>query len=244
MDAAIIPLAIGSYLLGAVPSAYLAVRWTRGIDIRRQGTGNVGASNVLSTASKRLAAPVALFDIGKGALCVWVAQLLGLGGVEQVTAGILAIIGHNWPVYLRFRGGRGVFTTLGAIAMLSPWIGLIILVIAYALAPLRQISLGVFLAFAAMPFLAWFLAEPLGIDERLPLTVGIALMGILGIVRRLLVPSSELGRALSPSRLTVNRLLFDRDIADRKTWINRHSSTADDVPGAGTKPGPDEASVD
>ncbi len=240
MDAAIIPLAIGSYLLGAVPAAYLAVRWIKGVDIRRQGTGNVGAANVLSTASRRLAVPVGLFDIGKGALCVWAAQLLGLGTAEQATAGILAIIGHNWPVYLRFRGGRGVFTTLGAIAVLSPWLGLIIMVIAYALAPLRQLSLGVFLAFAAMPFFAWFLAQPLDIAERLPVTIGVAMMAVIGISRRLMVPSSELGRSVSLPRLIVNRLLFDRDIADRKTWINRHSTTADDTPEAG----PDEASVD
>ncbi len=238
MDAAIIPLAIVSYLLGAVPVAYLAVRWTKGVDIRRQGTGNVGASNVLSTASRRLAVPVAVFDIGKGALCVWVAQLLGFDTAEQVTAGVLAIVGHNWPVYLRFRGGRGVFTTLGAITVMSPWFGLIILTIAYSLAPIRQLSLGVFFAFSSMPFIAWFLAQPLGINERLPMTVGVAAMAVLGISRRLIVPSSELGRTVSPARLLGNRLLFDRDIADRKTWINRHATTADDVPAAG----PDGAS--
>ncbi len=240
MDAAIVPLAIGSYLLGAVPTAYLVMRRTRGVDIRRQGTGNVGAANVLSTASKWLAIPVTVFDIGKGAFCVWVAQLLGLGAAAQVTAGLLAIIGHNWPVYLRFRGGRGVFTTLGAIAVLSPWLGLIILVIAYALAPLRQLSLGVFLAFMAMPFLAWFLTQPSDIDERLPVTVGVALMAVLGISRRLMVPMSELGRSLSPSRLIVNRLLFDRDIADRKTWIDRGAEASDAVPDAD----PDGASVE
>lgn len=233
MEAAVIPLAIGSYLLGAVPAAYLAVRWTKGVDIRRQGTGNVGAANVLSSASKWLAIPVAMFDIGKGAFCVWVAMLLGLGAAEQVTAGILAVIGHNWPVYLRFRGGRGVFTTLGVIVMLSPKLGLIILAMAYALAPLRQLSLGVFLAFASMPFFAWFLAGPLDIDERLPVTVGVALIAVMGISRRLMAPTSELGRALSPSRLIVNRLLFDRDIADRKTWINRRAEDADEVADAG-----------
>jgi hypothetical protein len=88
-----------------------------------------------------------------------------------------------------------------------------------------------------MGFLAWFLAQPLGIDERLPVTVGVATMGALGIGRRLIVPSSELGRGVSPQRLIVNRLRFDRDNADRKTWINRHSATADDGPAAG----PDDA---
>jgi glycerol-3-phosphate acyltransferase PlsY len=236
VDAAIIPLAIGSYLLGAVPAAYLAVRWTKGVDIRRQGTGNVGAANVLSTASKWLAVPVAVFDIGKGALCVWVAQLLDLGAAEQVTAGALAIIGHNWPVYLRFRGGRGVFTTLGVLAALSPKLGLIILVMPYTLAPLRQVAFGVFLAFASMPFLTWFLAQPLDINERLPVTIGVTLMAVIGLSRRLLLPRSELGRSVSLPRLVVNRLLFDRDIADRKAWIGRRPE-AD--PGADA--GPDAA---
>jgi glycerol-3-phosphate acyltransferase PlsY len=225
VDVLVIPLAIGSYLLGAVPAAYLAVRWTKGVDIRRQGTGNAGAANVLSSASKWLAIPVGVFDIGKGAFCVWVAMLLDLGVAEQATAGILAIIGHNWPVYLRFSGGRGVFTTLGVIAALSPWLSLIILVIAYSLAPLRKLSLGVFFAFVSMPFLAWFLNEPLGIEERLPATIGIALMGALGLGRRLLAPRSELGRDLSMAQLLFNRFLLDRDIRDRRAWINRPPET-------------------
>lgn len=244
MDATIIPLAIGSYLLGAVPAAYLAVRWTKGADIRRQGTGNVGAANVLSTASKWLAVPVAVFDIGKGALCVWVAQLLGLGAAEQATAGILAIIGHNWPVYLRFRGGRGVFATFGVVTMLSPKLGLIILVMPYILAPLRQLAFGVFLVFASMPFFGWFLAEPLGITEKLPVTIGLAVMGVIGLSRRLLLPRSELGQSVSLPWLIVNRLLFDRDIRDRKAWISRRPGAADEAPDTGTGPGPGGASVD
>jgi len=229
VDAIIIPLAIGSYLVGAIPAAYLAVRWTKGADIRQQGTGNVGAANVLSSASKWLAIPVALFDIGKGALCVWVAQLFDLGVAEQITAGIMAIIGHNWPVYLRFRGGRGVFATLGVITMLSPKLGLIILVMPYTLAPIRQVAFGVFLTLASIPLIAWFLAQPLDIAERLPVAIGVTVIAVIGLSRRLLLPRSELGRSVSLPRLIANRLLFDRDIADRKAWLNRHSSTTDEV---------------
>ena len=133
-------LIIGAYLLGSVPAAYLVAKWSRGIDIRQYGSGNVGASNVLAVVSKRWSVPVTVFDIGKGALIVWVAQLLGLGAAQQVTVGIVTIIGHNWPIFLRFQGGRGIFTTLGVIAMLSPKLGLIALVMSYALAPLRQVA--------------------------------------------------------------------------------------------------------
>ena len=131
-------LILGAYLLGSVPAAYLAAKWSRGIDIREYGTGKVGAANILSAASKWLVIPVAIFDIGKGALTIWVAQLLGLGAAEQVTVGIITVVGHNWPVFLRFQGGRGIFTTLGVFLILSPKLGLIVLVLACLFAPFRQ----------------------------------------------------------------------------------------------------------
>ena len=84
-------LIIAAYLLGSVPAAYLAAKWSRGIDIRKVGTGKVGAANILKVTSKRLAIPVTIFDIGKGALAVWLAQLLGLGAAGQITAGICDI---------------------------------------------------------------------------------------------------------------------------------------------------------
>ena len=71
-------LAIGAYLLGSVPAAYLAVKWTRGVDIRKVGTGKTGAANVLNAGPKWLVIPVVLFDVGKGALFIWAAKLLGL----------------------------------------------------------------------------------------------------------------------------------------------------------------------
>ncbi|GAH54098.1 unnamed protein product, partial [marine sediment metagenome] len=111
-------LTLGAYLLGSVPAAYLAARWFRGIDIRQYGDGNVGASNLLRLTSKRIAIPVVIFDLGKGALMVWMAQLLGLDTTQQVTVGLAAVIGHNWPVFLRFNGGRGIFTSLGVISIL------------------------------------------------------------------------------------------------------------------------------
>ena len=81
MSVEFVLLIIVAYLLGSVPVAYLAAKWVRGIDIRKYGTGKVGAANVLSAASKWLAIPVAILDIVKGALTVWVAQLLGFGAV-------------------------------------------------------------------------------------------------------------------------------------------------------------------
>jgi len=220
-------LAIGAYLLGSIPAAYLAVKWSRGTDIRRVGSGNVGAANVLSAGPRWLAVPVAIFDIGKGALIIWSAQQIGLGTTQQVTVGIFTIVGHNWPVFLRFRGGRGVFASFGVITMLSPWLGLIVLVLAYSLAPFRQVALGVLFAYICLPFLSWFLYTPLGIVERLPIMLGMVAIGVIGLFKRLTAPRTPLSKSVSLGELVVNRILFDRDIRDRKAWISQQSMEVD-----------------
>jgi len=222
-------LAIGAYLLGSVPAAYLAVRWSRGTDIRTVGSGNVGAANVLRAGPKWLVVPVAIFDIGKGALIVWVAQQLGLGATQQVTVGLLTIIGHNWPVFLRFRGGRGVLASLGIILILCPWLGLIALVFAFSFAPLKQLSLGVLIAYISLPFFSWFLSGPLGIDidARLPVTLGMIAIPVIGIFKRLIAPRTPLSESVPLGELIINRLLFDRDIRDRKAWLSQETPGAD-----------------
>ncbi len=217
-------LLIGAYLLGSVPAAYLAARWFRGIDIRQFGTGNVGASNLLRLTSKRIGIPVVIFDLGKGALMVWIAQLLGLDITQQVTVGVAAVIGHNWPVFLRFNGGRGIFTSLGVIAMLVPRIGLIILVIAYGLAPFHQLAVGVFLAIIFAPTAAWFLSQPLGVPDRLPIALGFLAIFLIAVIRRLTAPRTIFTASVTRGQLFVNRLLFDRDIRDRKAWIQQRPS--------------------
>jgi len=215
-------LAIGAYLLGAVPAAYLAVKWTRGVDIRKVGTGKVGASNVLSAGPKWLVVPVALFDIGKGALSVWVAQSIGLSTVPQVMVGLLAIVGHNWPIYLGFKsGGRGIFASLGVITIFSWKLGLIVLVLAYLWASIKQLALGVFIALVALPFLSWFLAQPLDIEERLSITCGFVALTSMALLKRVVARRSDLSKSVPLGKVVFNRLLFDRDIADRRLWISK-----------------------
>lgn len=217
-------LTLGAYLFGSVPAAYLAGRWSRGIDIRQYGDGNVGATNLMRLSSKRIAIPVVIFDLGKGALMIWIAQLVGLGVTQQVVVGIAAVIGHNWPVFLRFNGGRGIFTTLGVISILAPWLGLIIMVIAYGLAPFHQLAVGVFLAVIFAPAGAWFLSQPLGVTDKLPIALGFLALFLIVIIRRLTAPRTVFTDSVSPRQLLVNRLLFDRDIRDRKAWINQRPS--------------------
>jgi len=215
-------LIVGGYLLGSVPTGYLLVKWFHGIDIRQHGTGKIGASNVMRVASKRLAILVTILDIGKGALAVWIAQLLGLNAAEQVTVGVFAIVGHNWSVFLGFKGGRGVFTSLGVITMLSPWLGLIIFIMPYTLAPIKQVALGVFIALTSLPIFSWFLSQPLGIEDRLPVTLGFVALTLLGLLTRVITPRDKLSQSVPMIELFFNRLLFDRDIRDRKAWTERN----------------------
>ncbi len=216
-------LTLGAYLLGSVPAAYLAARWSRGIDIRQYGDGNVGSTNLMRLTSKRIGIPVVIFDLGKGALMVWIAQLLGLDITQQVTVGLAAIIGHNWPVFLRFNGGRGIFTSLGVISILAPWLGLIALIIAYAMAPFRQLALGTIIALTSLPIVSWFLPQPFGIERPLPITLGFVAIFLLAVIRRLTAPRTIFTASVTPGQLFVNRLLFDRDIRDRQVWIQQRA---------------------
>jgi acyl phosphate:glycerol-3-phosphate acyltransferase len=222
-------LAIGAYLLGSVPAAYLAIKWSRGVDIRKVGTGKVGAANVLNAGPKWLAIPVALFDIGKGALVVWIAKFIGLNAAQQVTVGFLAIVGHNWPIYLGFKSsGRGVFVSLGVISMLSWQIGLIMLIGPYLFAPIKQVAFGVFLAFVSLPFLSYFPAETMGVraEDKVAITGGFVVLSVMALLKRVVAHRTELSKNLPWGGIIFYRLLFDRDIADRKLWNSRNTTIA------------------
>jgi glycerol-3-phosphate acyltransferase PlsY len=214
-------LVVGAYLLGSVPSAYLVAKWTRGVDIRRYGSGNVGATNLLKITSKWLAILVIIFDLGKGAVVVWIAQLVGLSVAPQVIVGVAAIIGHNWPVFLGFNGGRGVLTLVGVGLVLMPLPSLILVFIAFIFAPFHQLALGAILSIAGLSVFAWFLAQPFGIEEPLTLSLGFLAIFLITVLRRLTAPRTSLSESISMGELVVNRLLFDRDIRSREAWISR-----------------------
>ena len=120
---AILLLAIG-YFLGAIPSGYLAGRWLKGIDLRDCGSGSTGATNVLRNVGKGPALLVFLLDVGKGALAVLLAKTFGLNDWWQVLAGLAALAGHIWPVWLGWKGGKAVATGLGMFLGLAWPVGL------------------------------------------------------------------------------------------------------------------------
>lgn len=217
-------LIVAAYLLGSVPAAYLVARWSRGIDIRQYGSGNVGASNIVRTVSKRWAIPVIIFDVSKGIVVVWAARLLGMDITEQVTVGLAVIIGHNWPVFLRFNGGRGALTTAGVVFALTPWLALILVVVAFLFYPFRQLALGTTLSIAVLPLCSWFFSQPLSVTDKIPITLSFIAMFLITTIRRLTAPRTSLSASVPLGQLIINRLLFDRDIRDRDAWIKRQPS--------------------
>lgn len=219
-------LLIGAYLLGSVPAAYLVAKWRRGIDIRHYGSGNVGASNVLAAVSKPWSVAVMIFDVGKGALPVWLAQLAGFGASQQAIIGIAAIMGHNWTVFLHFQGGRGISTSLGVATLLAPRVGPVALVVAYLFAPFHQLSLGVLITLVALPILALSLSQPLAIAAPAPVSLAYLAILLLALFRRLTVPRSPISASVPTGELILYRLLFDRDIKDRKAWISQTRTEA------------------
>ena len=120
MVASIILAIVIGYLLGSIPCAYIAGRLIKGVDIRRVGGGNVGALNVMREIGTTAGFAVFFGDIAKGSLAVLVAQWLGLPLIAVFFAGLAAVVGHNWPVWLKFRGGQGLGTTMGVLLVLAP----------------------------------------------------------------------------------------------------------------------------
>ena len=142
------------YLLGSIPSGWLAGRWLKGIDLRELGSGSTGATNVLRQVGKGPALVVFLIDVGKGAAAVLLARALGLGDWIQVLAGLTALAGHIWPVWLGFKGGKAVATGLGLFLGLAWPVGLASFGVFMAVFSLsRLVSLASVLAAISLPLL-------------------------------------------------------------------------------------------
>lgn len=216
-----IALIVGAYLVGSVPLSYLAAKWSRGIDLREHGTGQVGSGNLWRLTSWKLGLPVGLFDGTKGLWMVWIAQAAGLSVAQQIIVGLGAIAGHNWSVFLKFAGGRGVGTTLGVVLILPlvndmspvPTIVFFAIIIVCVLAT-RRSAVPVLVAVASLPVSSWLSGESLSV------TLAFLAIFIILIVGRLSAPRVP-GLSVARGELLLNRLLFDRDIRDRNAWLNR-----------------------
>ena len=168
----IFALTVG-YLLGSIPFGLLLTRLAGKGDLRAMGSGNIGATNVLRTGSKGLAALTLLLDAAKGALAVWLAQRFWPEGVQAAAAGVM--VGHLYPLWLKFRGGKGVATLLGVLLLLLPIAALAYAIVWIGLLLLTRISsvAGISAALSAP-----VTAAALGRIDLLPLLAGFAVLVI------------------------------------------------------------------
>lgn len=145
-------LVAAGYLLGSVSFALWLVRWRTGTDIRNSGSGNAGATNVLRAHGKGLALAVALLDVAKGAAAVLLVRLVTPDPLYAAAAGLAAILGHVFPLFSGFRGGKGVATAVGAFLVLAPLAMAVCLGIFVAVvAATRYVSLGSMIAVVLLP---------------------------------------------------------------------------------------------
>jgi len=160
-------LAGAAYLLGSIPIGYLLVRIFHHQDIRAFGSGNIGATNVLRAGGKRLGAATFLLDVLKGCAAVWLGALCAAHLMPsssprdlEALAALFAVLGHMFPVWLHFRGGKGVATAFGVFLVAAPWAALASIgVFAVVLLICRYVSVASILGAASFPFFAWLLVR-------------------------------------------------------------------------------------
>jgi acyl phosphate:glycerol-3-phosphate acyltransferase len=144
--------AVAAYLMGSVPFAIVLVRLFRGVDVRTQGSGNAGATNVLRTAGKALAVGTMALDVGKGVAAVMLMRSVTYDPRWLGAAALAAVLGHVFPVWFGFRGGKGVATAIGGFGVLAPWAILAVVgVFALVVAATRFVSLGSVTAACVLP---------------------------------------------------------------------------------------------
>ncbi len=216
----LIGLYIYAYLIGSVPTAYIIGRMVKGVDIRKTGSGNVGASNLYQTAGKRWLAPLGVFELFiKGGSSILIGQYLmdlDPSSMALFVAPLLTVAGNNWSVFLRFQGGRGVAVVFGTLLALSP-----LLVAAFAAVALagwavtKSAGVWVLIALALLPLWSMISGGPAA------LTVYCACLVALIVLKRLLSNNTGFPEGISRKKVLFNRLFLDRDVDDRADWVKR-----------------------
>lgn len=168
-----------AYLLGNISTSYIIAKRLAGVDIRTQGSGNAGSTNVLRTLGKKAGAMTFIGDLLKGIIAVFIGYAISkFANIDTVISGYVAVFGvvcgHNWPVFLGFRGGKGVATSLGAMIAVNPIIalscfGLFLIIVAIT----KYVSLGSVVGIAASPVIMMFLNNKNGVIITLFLTISV-----------------------------------------------------------------------
>ena len=177
----VVALVLG-YLLGSIPSAYIVTRVVVGKDIRQLGSGNVGGTNVYREVGAIPALVAGIADLGKGAAAVAIAYwLLDVPQLFVMLAGLAAVVGHNWMLFLKFSGGKGMGPTFGALAVLMPvygyWYGLIIFlaVIIIPFTITRNLALSMGIGLLSLPIITWLITQS-GLATVLAIILGILIL--------------------------------------------------------------------
>ncbi len=149
------------YLLGSIPTAYVAGHLLKGKDIRHMGDGNAGAANAFRQLGAKTGIAVGIIDAGKGAVAILIAQAAGIPQVAILTTGAATVIGHNWPVFLGFRGGRGESTTIGVLLTLITQPMLIVAGPAVLTLLVRHnVTFASAVLFIPLPMVCWWAGVP------------------------------------------------------------------------------------
>ncbi|OGO30043.1 MAG: hypothetical protein A2Z29_06395 [Chloroflexi bacterium RBG_16_56_11] len=206
----IVAIVVG-YSLGSVPFAYIVGRLKKGVDIRQVGGGNVGALNTYREIGPVYGIGVLAADIAKGAVAVLIARWLGLAVAWVCVAGFAAVIGHNWPIFLKFRGGKGAATVIGVLLALLP-VELLISggIVLILIGVIRNVRLAL-VALAFAPLLAWIFNKDIAY-----IYAALGLLLFIG-VRTALSLKSEMAKPGVKKNLIIDR--------DHTAWqTKKHSS--------------------
>jgi glycerol-3-phosphate acyltransferase PlsY len=216
------PVILASYLISAIPVAYVAGR-LKGIDIRRYGSANVGASNVYQAVAHWAVVPVGLAQIALAMAGIGLAKLVDQPLGVQVAAGVAALVGASWSVYLRLAGGRGIAASIGFLLFLTPVTLAVFVVISLLSVLVRNVPLGVGLAIAVTPLAS------LVVDGPGPIAGGCLCLAAIIFTKRLLGSSAVRTKGVPRREVLLNRLLFDRDVRSRNEWVRKGLDRPDDA---------------
>lgn len=169
----IFQLLVASFLIGSIPTGLLIAK-SKGIDPRKTGSGNIGATNILRSVGKKEALLTLLGDIGKGAVVIALARAFSFDVLDTGLAGLAAIVGHNYSIFLKLKGGKGVAASFGVILAYSPYAGLFTAVLWLLSAKVtRYSSLSALIAFGLLPISCYLLDSSL---EKVIIAVVVTMM--------------------------------------------------------------------
>ena len=216
-------IVVVAYFWGAVPTSYLAGRYLKGIDLRKFGSGNVGASNLSTQAGVWTALAVGTFDsLAKGALPIALLKALDYDLGLQALVGVVVVIGHNWSPYLKFTGGRGVATSIGVVAGHALWweaiVGFSLIGIVGRLLT-KDSAFWTLIGMLALPLMNAALGRP---QEIVYMSVGIA---VVLMAKRLTANWERPSDGYPLAKVLMCRLLWDRDVPRQDEWTGRQPST-------------------